>query len=114
MKKIVLIVGLALVPGIALAQTDALDIVGDVGAIIVAITPVIVALALLFFFWGLAKYILASGDETAQADGRRIMIWGIIALFVIIAVWGLVQVIASTFKIDTGETSGTIPRVDIP
>ena len=113
MKKIVLISGLALVPGIAFAQASGFTIITDIGNLVSLLTPVIVALALLFFFWGLAKYILAAGDETAQAAGKQIMIWGIIALFVIVAVWGLVQVLASTFKVDTGTTSGTIPSVDI-
>ena len=113
MKKIVLISGLALIPGIAFAQTSGLSIIGNIGDLISAITPVIVALALLYFFWGLAKYILAAGDEAAQAQGRSIMIMGIIALFVIVAVWGLVQVLASTFGVDTGTTSGAIPSVDL-
>ena len=112
MKKFLLISGLVLLPGIALAQTDAFSILTDIGRIIQAITPVIVALALLYFFWGLAKYILAAGDESAQADGKKIMIMGVIALFVIVSVWGLVQVLNSTFGIDRG-TQVSPPKVEL-
>ena len=89
MKKIVLISGLALIPGIAFAQNTIAGIATNIGELITAITPVIVALALLYFFWGLEKYILAAGDESAQADGKKIMIWGIIALFVIVSGCGV-------------------------
>ncbi|MCH7597832.1 hypothetical protein IID27_02170, partial [Patescibacteria group bacterium] len=102
MKKLALISGLALIPSIAFAQASGFSIIDAIGDIITTITPVIVALALLYFFWGLAKYILAAGDETAQGEGKRIMIWGIIALFVIVSVWGLVQVLNTTFGINQG------------
>ena len=113
MKKLALIlIGvLASVPVIASAQT-VVTIVGTIGALIVTVTPVIVALALLYFFWGLAKYILAAGDETAQGEGKRIMIWGIIALFVIVSVWGLVQVLNTTFGINQG-TQVSPPAVNL-
>ncbi|MCH7597831.1 hypothetical protein IID27_02165 [Patescibacteria group bacterium] len=115
MKKLALIlIGvLASVPVIASAQT-VVTIVGTIGSLIVTITPVIVALALLYFFWGLAKYILAAGDEAAQGEGKRIMIWGIIALFVIVSVWGLVQVLNDTFGINQQDLdAGDIPSVNI-
>ncbi len=61
--------------------------------------PVLVSLALLSFFWGLAQFILHSGSEEAHEAGRNIMIWGIIALTVIVSVWGLVCVVGSAFGV---------------
>mgnify|MGYP001276423118 CR=1 FL=1 len=92
---------------------DIVDIVGVVGQLIRTATPIVVALALLYFFWGLAKYILAAGDEEAKTEGRSIMIWGIIALFVIVSVWGLVGVLNTTFGIDQ-EATTPIPGVNVP
>jgi hypothetical protein len=54
---------------------------------------------MLFFFWGLAQYILNSGDPTAQAEGRNKMIWGIVALFVMAAIWGLVKFLGDNLGI---------------
>ena len=52
---------------------------------------VVVGLALLGFFWGLARFIFRiGGDEKAVEEGKKIMIWGLIALFVMISVWGIV------------------------
>ena len=87
---------LMIFPVIVFAQEIG-DIIADIATIIGLVTPVVVALALLYFFWGLAKFILNADNEQARTDGKQIMIWGIIALFVIVTVWGLVAVLNSTF-----------------
>jgi len=54
--------------------------------------PVVVGFALIAFFWGLAKFIFrVGGDETAVNDGKSLMIWGVIALFVMISIWGILR-----------------------
>ena len=115
MKRIAILSVALLAPALALAAETLDNVVGTVGGIIGALTPIVVALALLFFFWGLAKYILNAGDEAAKTEGRMIMIWGIIALFVMVSVWGLVQVLQQTFLggTSTGETI-TPPSVQLP
>lgn len=73
-------------------------------------TPIVVALALLYFFWGLAQYILNAGNEDKKKEGRAIMIWGILALFIMVSVWGIINVIRDTFDIDNNYI--TVPGVD--
>lgn len=55
------------------------------------ITPVVASLALLSFFWGLTKFIMNAGNEAAIKDGRKLMVWGVIALFIMISIFGLVR-----------------------
>src|SRR3990167_7525919 len=57
----------------------------------------LLTLALIYFFVGLVKYIMSAGDEEAKGAGRSIMINGVIALFVMAAVWGLVAILNQTF-----------------
>lgn len=73
------------------------DIIIEFAEILSLLGPVIVALALLYFFWGMSQFILHAGDEARRSEGRQVMVWGIIALFVIISVWGLVAVLNNTF-----------------
>ncbi len=54
-------------------------------------------LALIYFIYGVAKYIMNAGDPEAQKEARSVMIWGIVALFVIVSVWGLITVLQNTF-----------------
>jgi len=65
------------------------------------LVPLCVVLALIYFIYGMANYILESNNEAKKIEGKARMIWGSIALFVIISVWGLVTFIQVTFNIDT-------------
>jgi len=68
--------------------------------------PVLVGLALLAFIWGLVKFIFrVGGDEKAVSEGKNLMIWGLIALFVMLSAWGI---IAFVYK-DIGFTRFGLP-----
>jgi len=69
-----------------------------------ALTPIVVGLALLYFFWGLAKYILAQGNDENKEEGKMIMVWGIIALFVMVSVWGIIGLLGQTTGVEQGGT----------
>lgn len=83
-----------------------LDIIAD---LINIATPIVVALALLYFFWGLANYILNANNEEEKKKGRTIMIWGILALFIMVSVWGIINVVRDTFDIQ--DNTITVPGV---
>ena len=55
-------------------------------------------IALLVFLWGLVKFIFkVGGSETAVAEGRKLMGWGLVALFVMISVWGIIRLLQDEF-----------------
>ncbi len=111
MKKVIL-AALALAPALVFAQTlgNVETLLRSIGRLIDIALPIVVAIALLGFFWGLVKFIFAQGDETAKADAKKIMLWGLIALFVMVAVWGLIRFIGNAFGIQQGDTI-IVPRV---
>lgn len=93
-------------PQIAYGQDEEGGISGLVSAatdIVDQLIPLVASLTLLAFFWGLAKYIFNAGDEQAREQGKRVMIGGIIALFLIASVGGIVQFIADAFDLETGQ-----------
>jgi hypothetical protein len=61
------------------------------------VIPVIIGLAVLLFIMGLIKYITAGGNEDQVTEARSYIIFGIIALFVMVSVWGLVGILTNTF-----------------
>ena len=65
-----------------------------------ALLPIAFSLCLLYFFWGIAKYIRNAGDEKAIEQGKETMIWGVIALFVVFSIWGIIRFIGGEFGID--------------
>ncbi|MES3005289.1 MAG: hypothetical protein V4690_04295 [Patescibacteria group bacterium] len=112
MKKFIYTV-LSFAPAIGLAQEADLGgierLVDSIGGIINSLLPILFALALVYFFWGLIKYIRAAGDAKAAAEGKSIMIYGVIALTVMVSIYGLIAWLQSTLGIE--GNSVTIPTV---
>lgn len=67
-----------------------------------SVIPLIFALAIVLFVWGVVQYVINSDEEAKKAKGRQFMIWGIIALTVMVSIWGLVAILGNTFNINTG------------
>src|SRR3989344_5978148 len=53
--------------------------------------PISFMLALIFFFWGVVKFIASAGSEEAKTEGKNIMVWGVVVLFIMSSVWGIVE-----------------------
>jgi len=69
--------------------------------------PILIGLALISFFWR-NVVALAKKDELAQkAELKWYLFWGVIALFVMVSVWGLVGILADTFGIQNA-----VPQLD--
>lgn len=60
--------------------------------------PVLLSLGVVYFVWGVVQYVIAGGDE-AKKTGKDRIIYGIIGLAVIVSIWGLVNIVASTFNL---------------
>lgn len=72
------------------------------------IQPVIVlifALAILYFLWNVALFIKKSDDPKEIEKFKTNAIWGIIAIFVMASMWGLVQVLINSFVPGAGVPS---------
>jgi len=66
------------------------------GSWLKALFPLIVALAVVWFAWNIFKYVIASNEED-KGNAKQNMVWGIIAIFVMVSIWGLVAILQITF-----------------
>lgn len=73
------------------------------------IVYLIMALAVLFFMWGLVGYVKSSGDVSKREESRKYMLYGILGLFVMVGMWGLVEILTNTF----GFSGIGIPQIRI-
>jgi len=109
MKKTALLsLALFALPFVASAQAlqPIKNLIVAVGGILNMLIPILIAAALVFFFWGLVKYI----REPEHAEGRKTMIAGIISLFIMVSVWGLVNLAQNALGV-SGSGSVQIPQV---
>src|SRR3989338_4031568 len=57
------------------------DLAGRLAGVGNTIITFLVGVALVLLIWGAFKYIRAAGDSEKLAEGRRVAVYGIIALF---------------------------------
>ncbi len=65
-----------------------------------SVIPLLFILAVASFVWGVIQYVINSNEESKRSKGRDFMIWGIIALAVMVSIWGLVGILRNTFGIE--------------
>lgn len=109
--KYSMVPALLVLPTVVGAQLQGTErIISSVDNIVGAyLIPIAFTLALLYFFWGVAKYIKSEGD--GKAEGKNVMVWGVVALFVISSVWGLVRFFRQELGIDERNTIN-MPRIN--
>lgn len=105
-----LIFGLMLTPLISIAadpsqnfKTFANNFTDNV---LTTLGTVLMTAAFMFFFYGVVVFIYGrvtqKGDLKDLERGRQFMLWGLIALFVMVSAWGIVRVAQDLLDIDGG------------
>ncbi len=100
----------ALTPLVAAAQTLT-SILGVIRSVIDLLIPLLMAVGVLVFIWGIVKYITAGGDIEKVKEARGYIIYGLIGLLVMVAFWGIIKIALLSFNIQEG---GTIKPPKIP
>ena len=91
--KTVIAVGAALAPLAVLAQGAFENAIGTISSGLNTIIIFLFLVATVIFLWGVVRYISAGGDEEKTKEARQMIIWGIIFLAVMVAVWGFVNIV---------------------
>ena len=86
--------------------TNFTEALGILQGLLNGLLPVLIALAVIIFLWGVLKYIRASDNPEQRTEGRELMVYGIIAIFVMVSLWGLVNIIVDTFFDEPDLTIG--------
>jgi hypothetical protein len=97
MKKFIFL-GLVLVSPSLVLAADAFSIVGTIGQWLGFVVPVLIALAVAWFIWGVIMYLIA-GDEEKKKKATGMIVGGLIGLFIIVAFWGIIRLITNTFGV---------------
>ena len=84
----------AFMPLFVFAQSGMFDtVLGVLRTSLNVIIGFLFLVATVIFLYGVIRYIAAGGDEDKVSEARNMIIWGIIFLAVMIAVWGFVYVV---------------------
>lgn len=94
-------------PAIALAAAPSSlrELVGQIVEILNRATAVLVAAALVVFLFGAAYNMIRAG-ERGSAALRQFLVWGVIILFVMVSIWGILNLLENTlFNSDSSATA---------
>lgn len=121
MNKALVLGSLALsalaVPLVSLAAINNLS---DVGSFIINVinnilVPVLFAVAFIVFLWGaFDTFILGANEEGVKEKGKNLMLWGLIGFFVMVSVWGLVNILTGTISFGNNTGPSQVPQTGVP
>jgi len=106
---------LLLVPIFAFAQfgasftvffTNIISFINDV------LVPLIFALALLLFLWGMYRWFIQGGaSEDDRKKGQQLALWAIVAFVLMVSIWGIVKAISGgLFGSTNPENPPVLPK----
>jgi heme/copper-type cytochrome/quinol oxidase subunit 4 len=102
MKKIIAVL-VAFAPAISFAQE-----IRDVNSLTIKLTnlgntfiQILIAFAVIWIIFNIVRFLIVGADsEDKRKAARQAILWGIVGLFVILSIWGLVRILTNTFRTD--------------
>jgi hypothetical protein len=81
--------------------------------VVVAFGSLLMAGAVVIFFMGIVQYLwgLREGDSAKAKAGSNFMLWGLVALFVMFSVYGIVKFGQNIFFSGQDVTTITVPKI---
>lgn len=73
------------------------------------IIPFIIGLAVFVILWGVFLYVTKAAEEEKRTEARLYIVWGIVAVFCMLSLWGFVNILVNSFNLQTTIAPGSIP-----
>ena len=114
-KAITLTTGTLAALALPLVSLAAVNNLSDAGSFIINIinnvlVPVLFAVAFIFFLLGAFNtFILGAQSEEVKDKGKNQMLWGLIGFFVMVSIWGLVNILTGTISFGNPTGPSNVP-----
>ena len=102
LKKVALL-ALAFTPAVAFAQnaTQLFALLNILQTVLGYLMPILIIIGVLYVAWGVIGFVTKTNEEE-RAKSKGAILYGVIGLFVIVSIWGLVRFLQSTLGIGGG------------
>lgn len=75
------------------------SIVGQIVKLIInPLITLLMVIGTLVFLWGIIEFLMNADNEEKRSIGKKHMVWGILGLFLMVSVWGIIQVLCNFFE----------------
>jgi len=90
-----------LLPKVAYAATPQLDeFIRTVDRVILnPLITLLFAIAIVIFLWGVFEFIIGQQSGEKHTTGKSHMLWGIVGITIMMAVWSILGILMRTFNI---------------
>jgi len=75
-------------------------------AILNPVIGLMFAVAFAYFFYGIFQFIGKTGSDDGREKGKKNIMYGVIGLFIMVAVYGIINLVLGTFGIPVPPNSG--------
>lgn len=90
-------------PGDSAFSNKAIGLINLAQTVVSRLVPLLIGLAVLAFFWFLVEYIWKGKDDPEEyTKGRAGMFYSVVAIFVMVSIWGIIGLIGSIFGVGQG------------
>ena len=73
------------------------------------IAPILIAVVIIYLLFGAFTFATAGGDEEKRERGKNILLYGLIGVFLIVSIIGLINFVINSFTIGTNDTITSPP-----
>ena len=79
------------------------------------VIPLLFTLAVVAFVWGVILFYLNPDNEEKRKKGKAFIVGGLIALFVMVSIWGIIKIFTNTFGFDENNAmkSSQLPHIKV-
>lgn len=92
-----------------LAGSQFKDVVTYIISLITPLTYIMDGLAFIVFFYGLTKFVIRADNKEELQKGKQYMIWGIVALFVLISFSTIIGLLSNEFGFGKATAVPALP-----
>ncbi len=100
MNKLSLIT-ILLIPNVTFAIGSFSDLVDKIVGTINVIIPILISLAIVIFFYNTGRGIFGNAKNSGEAQSKlkETLFWGVIIIFVMVSIWGILNLIGGEFNL---------------
>jgi hypothetical protein len=115
MKKIIPLVFVFFAPFIVYGQLSQIKNVNSLANRLAGIgniiTYLLVGLAVIYIIWNTVQYLIKP-NSAERSEAVASIGWGILGLFIIVSLWGIVNILVNTFYTDPNVPRNRFPNAD--
>ncbi|MFA6553944.1 MAG: pilin [Candidatus Paceibacterota bacterium] len=75
------------------------------------IVYLLIALAVVYIVWNVVQYVVKPSADS-KTEALKNMGWGILGLFIIVSLWGLVNILTNTFSTNNNAPTDRFPNAN--